>query len=269
MRISKRFLERAKHHFRRYQKILADAQARDVNESDTVVIVSDMLADLFGYDKYADVTTEFCIRSTFCDLAIKLNGELRFLIEVKSIGTDLKDNHLRQAVDYGAKQGTEWVILTNGAVWQAHRIRFEKPIESDQVFSVDLLDPSAKTADLVATLFLLSREACQGSEIGKYWLYKEATSRFVLAQLLLDEDILRQLRRELRAISTDVKVTIDELRNLVRSEVVKRELLEGEKASQAEAIVKRAARRQARVKTEATKEHAISAPAAAAAPVVD
>lgn len=86
MRISKRFLDRAKQHLRRYQKILKDAQARDVNESDTVVIVSDMLADLFGYDKYSDVTTEFCIRSTFCDVAIKLNGELRFLIEVKSIG---------------------------------------------------------------------------------------------------------------------------------------------------------------------------------------
>src|SRR5262245_26521645 len=55
IRISKRFLDRAKQHLRRYQKILTDAQARDVNESDTVVIVSDMLADLFGYDKYADV----------------------------------------------------------------------------------------------------------------------------------------------------------------------------------------------------------------------
>jgi len=250
MRVSKRFLDRAKHHLRRYQRILADAQSRDVNESDTVVIVSDMLADLFGYDKYADLTTEFCIRSTFCDLAIKLNGELRFLIEVKSIGTDLKENHLRQAVDYGAKQGTEWIVLTNGAEWQAHRIRFEQPIQSDQVFTVNLLDPATKTADAVAKLYLLSKEAAGNTEIGRYWTQKEATSRFVLAQLFLDDDILRTLRRELRAISSDVKVSVDDLRELVRNEVVKRELLEGEKAAQAQSVVKRAARRQARARSQ-------------------
>ena len=259
MRISKRFLDRAKQHLRRYQRILADAQARDVNESDTVVIVSDMLADLFGYDKYSELTTEFCIRSTFCDLAVKLNGELRFLIEVKSIGTDLKDNHLRQAIDYGAKQGTEWIVLTNGAEWQAHRIRFEQPIQSDEVFRINLLDPDTKTGDLVDRLSLLSREAASTTEIGKYWVQKEATSRFVLAQLLLDEDVLRMLRRELRAISSDVKISVDELRDLVRNEVVKRELLEGDKAAQAQAVVRRAARRQARIKA-VTGEQPVQAP---------
>jgi len=252
IRISKRFLDRAKKHLRHYQRILGEAQSRDVNESDTVVIVSDMLADIFGYDKYADVTTEFCIRSTFCDLAVKVNGQARFLIEVKSIGTDLKANHLRQAVDYGAKQGTEWVILTNGAIWQAHRIKFDKPIDSDEVFTLDLLDPSVKTAELLIKLHLLSKEASSNAEIGKYWMQKEATSRFVLAQLFMDDDILRTLRRELRAISSDVKVSVEDLRDLVRNEVIKRELLEGDKAASAEALVRKAARRQARAKSVTT-----------------
>jgi hypothetical protein len=38
---------------KRFQPILASAQSRDVNESDTSIIVTDLLADLFGYDKTA------------------------------------------------------------------------------------------------------------------------------------------------------------------------------------------------------------------------
>src|SRR4051812_3798286 len=36
---------------KRFQPILTSAKARDVNEADTVVIVVDLLAELYGYDK--------------------------------------------------------------------------------------------------------------------------------------------------------------------------------------------------------------------------
>lgn len=67
-----RFSERARSALRRFQRVLESARKRDVNESDTSVIVKDMLSDLLGYDKYEDVTTEVAVRSTFCDLAIKV-----------------------------------------------------------------------------------------------------------------------------------------------------------------------------------------------------
>jgi hypothetical protein len=40
-----------------------------------------MLAGVFGYDKYSEVTSEFAIRGTYCDLAIKIDGALKTLIE--------------------------------------------------------------------------------------------------------------------------------------------------------------------------------------------
>ena len=61
------------------QPILASAKARDVGEADTVTVIKDMLADVFGYDKYTDVTSEHAIRGTFCDLAIKVDGHLQTL----------------------------------------------------------------------------------------------------------------------------------------------------------------------------------------------
>jgi hypothetical protein len=36
---------------KKFQPIVASAKARDVNESDTVVIVTDLLHEIFGYDK--------------------------------------------------------------------------------------------------------------------------------------------------------------------------------------------------------------------------
>lgn len=59
---------------KRFQPILAAAKSRDVGESDTVTIVVDILADIFGYDKYSEITSEHAIRGTYCDLATKLDG---------------------------------------------------------------------------------------------------------------------------------------------------------------------------------------------------
>ena len=55
-----------------YQKVLENALTRDVNESDTVTIITDILSDVFGFDKYTEITSEQQIRGTFCDLAIVL-----------------------------------------------------------------------------------------------------------------------------------------------------------------------------------------------------
>src|SRR5215472_9446229 len=100
-------VERIREGLKRFQPILTSAKARDVNESDTVVIVGDMLQAVFGYDKYSEITSEHMIRGTFCDLAIKLDGKIAFLLEAKAIGIDLKDQHVKQAVDYAANQGVE------------------------------------------------------------------------------------------------------------------------------------------------------------------
>jgi type I restriction and modification enzyme subunit R-like protein len=230
-----------------------------VGESDTVVIATDFLADVLGYDKYGEITAEFVIRSTFCDLAIKTNSQLRFLIEVKAIGTELKENHLRQAVDYGANQGAEWVLLTNGAAWRAYRIRFEQPVSHDLVFELDLLDEDCKTSDLVRMLYLISREAVGGEAIDRYWRQKEATSRFVIGQLLLSPPLLTALRRELRRLAPGIPVTDEALSELLELEVLKRDVLEGDKAVASAKRVRRATRKRARERAADTEEAQVSA----------
>jgi len=104
MGISARVTERISTQLKKYQTVLAEAKDRDISESDTVVIVVDMLADVLGYKKYTEITTEHSVRGTYVDLAVKVGNDVRFLIEAKAIGVSLKENHVKQAVDYGANQ---------------------------------------------------------------------------------------------------------------------------------------------------------------------
>src|SRR3990172_8243335 len=143
--ISKKVVERIAQQLKKYQSVLADAQNRDISESDTVVIIGDMLSDMLGYKKYTEITTEFTIRGTFVDLAVKVGNDVRFLIEAKAIGVSLKDNHIKQAIDYGANNGIEWVLLTNGVVWQVYKVHFKQPIDHTLIFEMDLLTANPRS----------------------------------------------------------------------------------------------------------------------------
>ncbi len=260
-KIPARVSERLSTGLKRYQPILAAAKARDINESDTVVIVADMLQDIFGYDKYAELTSEFAIRSTYCDLAVKIDGRLVLLVEVKAIGSDLKEPHIKQAVDYAANQGCEWVVLTNGRCWRAYRVHFTKPLQHELVldFTVENLAPK-KDADL-ALLWLLSKEGQAKSGLDEYHAQREALSRFTLGALLMTDTVLGVLRRELRRITPDAKIEESQILEVLMNDVVKREVLDGEKAGVAKKLVARAANRALRT----TKEQ----PAVAAAAATD
>lgn len=137
-----------------FQPILSAAKARDAGEADTSTIVKDLLSEVFGYDKYAEITSEYMIKGSYCDLAIKLEGKLQILIEVKAIGLELKDAHVTQAVNYAANQGLEWVFLTNGAIWRIYRVVFGQPISQELVYECDLLSLSPKNRAQLENLFL-------------------------------------------------------------------------------------------------------------------
>ena len=62
--IPKKILARLVTGIKKFQPILNDAKARDINESDTVVIINDMLSDIFGFDKYSEVTSPEFLNGT-------------------------------------------------------------------------------------------------------------------------------------------------------------------------------------------------------------
>jgi hypothetical protein len=250
MPIPKKVSERLSMGLKRFQPIITAAKARDANESDTSMIITDIMSELFGYDKYSEITRELAIRGTFCDLATKIDGKFQLIIEVKAIGLDLKEAHIKQAVDYASNKGIEWVVLTNGNNWKVFRVVFAKPIDFDMVLDIDLLSLNPKNEAHLESLFLLTKESMIKSGLYAYHDQIQATSKFYLGALILGDTILEAIRRELRRISPDVKVTIDDLRNILMQEVIKREVMEGDKAEEARKKIKKVASKLLKVKKE-------------------
>ncbi|MCC7174090.1 MAG: type I restriction enzyme HsdR N-terminal domain-containing protein [Bryobacterales bacterium] len=239
---------------KRFQPILSAAKSRDAGEADTSTIVKDMLSEVFGYDKYTEITSEFMIKGTYCDLAVKLDGKLRLLVEVKAIGLDLKDAHTKQAVDYAANQGVEWVILTNGAVWRVYRVFFGQPISQEMIFECDLLSLNPKNRAQAESLFLLAREGQSKSVLHDYHARMQAMSRHCLGALILDDVVLDVIRRELRRLSPDIRIDREELRSVLELEVLKREVTEGEKAEEARRKIAKSQARALRVRSKPEEE---------------
>jgi hypothetical protein len=247
MAIPTKVAERLSSGLKRFAPILAAAKSRDVNESDTSMIVTDMLADIYGYDKYSEVTRELAIRGTYCDLATRIDGKFQMLIEVKAIGLELKDAHAKQAVDYAANLGVEWVALTNGQMWKVFRVIFAKPIDAEVVLDIDLLSLNAKNENDLESIHLLTRESMLKSGLYAYHDHLQATNKFYLAAVVLSDPVLETVRRELRRVS-DAKVELIELREALQQEVIKREVIEGDKADGARKKVTKAAGKMLRIR---------------------
>jgi len=228
---------------KKYQPIVARAQDRDINESDTVTIITDIFESVLGYDKFSEITSELAIKKTFCDLAIRLDGEVRLLIEVKAAGIDLKEQHMQQAVNYGSNSGLDWVVLTNGLIWKVYKIIFAKPVDTDFVYEFDFRKLSPKKQGDLEMLYYLTKEAMGKSNknsLEDLHTQKLFVNKFIIGQLLLSEPIANAVRKVLKTMAGEAKVTVEDIQQIIEDEIIKREVLDGDKALEARKKVMKA-----------------------------
>jgi hypothetical protein len=241
---------RIKEALKRFQPVIEQAKSRDVGEADTSTLVKDILAELFGYDKYTEITAEYQIKGTYCDLAIKIEGKLVLLIEVKAVNIDLKESHIKQAVDYAANQGTEWVILTNAQNWLVYKVSFGQPITHELMMTLSFATLSHRDEASMESLFLLTREAQGKSLLADFLQQRQALSRFCVGAVVLSEPVMSAIRRELKRLSPDVRIELEDIQTVLRDEVIKREVLEGDRAVDAKKKISKSAAKPLRVKAE-------------------
>lgn len=221
---------------RKYKKVLEKATLADINESDTVTIIVDMLNDIFGYDKYENITSEYAIKKTFCDLAIKIDGTLKLLIECKAIGLNLKQDFIRQATNYAANEGVEWVLLTNGVKWQIYNIIFAQPVENKLIAEFDFTELSSKNSSDLDLLYFLSIECNKKNSKTTLQDLKEQKSimnRYFIGQLLLEDTLSDCIRKQLRKLCPDLKISNQEVTDIISSGIIKREIIESDDAEDA------------------------------------
>lgn len=208
---------------KRYIKPLEALRARDANEGDTRMVVTDMLCEGLDYDKFKDLTTEYMVKQDFADYGVRIDKQMVAFIEVKRISQKLNERHLRQVLMYAVNEGVEWMVLTNGAVWQAYHLTGGLPVVVDMAFEVDLLGP-ATLAEKTELMFLLHKEALKRRRIDEVWRHRAATEPGALLDVILSGPMLDELRKEVRR-RTGIATTAEALSEVIRTEIVDPKLL--------------------------------------------
>ncbi|MEW5702882.1 MAG: type I restriction enzyme HsdR N-terminal domain-containing protein [Candidatus Zixiibacteriota bacterium] len=172
------------------------AQQDNLNEADTVMRISKFFEDVLGYDALFEISRETHLKGKFVDIAIKIDGVIKLLVEVKAAGVTLRDRHIEQAEAYASRSNYRWVLLTNGVVWNLYHLTFDQGIEYERAFSVDLTVNSLDEA--VERLGLLSKASVRKGEHEKYWEKRTALSPSAIGMCLFQKDVLMLIRREIR-----------------------------------------------------------------------
>lgn len=169
----------------------------DLDESGTRLMINSFLTEVLGFAPIEEVKTEYMIRGTYADYVIKLKGVQHFLVEVKALGIELSEKHLRQAINYGANEGIEWVLLSNGRRFDFYKILFEKPISERKVFSIDLND-SSKLKASVETIQYLHKLSVTHKGLDLLWAKCVALDPTTIAGLLQNKPVINFIKRALK-----------------------------------------------------------------------
>jgi hypothetical protein len=177
-----------------YFKRFLNGSITDLDESGTRIMINHFLTDVLGYIALEEVRTEYMIKGTYADYMVQMNGKRHFLVEVKAFSLNLNDSHLRQAINYGANEGVDWALLTNGKQFDFYKIHFEKPIHQTKVFSVVLNDPgSLKNAAEI--LQFLTKDAVTKGGLDVLWNKSLALTPKSIAKILLCPDVVSMVKK--------------------------------------------------------------------------
>lgn len=198
---------------------LVAARDGNLNEADTVRLINVIFEKVLGYDPFTELSSEVQLKNKYVDMAVKIDGQIRFLLEAKAAGVTLRDRHIEQAQNYASRNNYTWVLLTNGLTWNLYHLTFEEGIEYERAFSVDIQkDGVEKVADCLA---LLHRASVRSGDLDGYWNTRVALSPSSIGSALFSEDVLRQIRRLIRqkeGLLTDIEDLAQGIRDMLTPE---------------------------------------------------
>jgi hypothetical protein len=190
-----------------YKKKFLDKPLGELDESGTRLLINHFLTDMLSYETLSEVKTEYMIKGTYADYVIQIGGKRHFLVEVKALSLNLSSNHLRQSINYGANEGIDFVLLTNGRVFELYKVLFEKPISHELIFSLNLSELS-NVKIIAEQLQYLHKDAVLKKGLEVLWDRHSALSPKNLSKLLFSTEVVKFLQKELKK---KYKIKFDEV----------------------------------------------------------
>lgn len=180
-----------------YRKEFLDGNIKELDESGTRIMINRFLSEVLGYKQLEEIKTEYMIKGTYADYVIQVNKTRHFLVEVKALSFQLSEKHLRQTVNYGANEGIEYALLTNGRNFEFYKIIFEQPISSRLIFAIDLGD-AAGLKNAAGHLQHLHKESVVKNSFKPLWNKCEATDPYNVAGILCSDTALNCIKKLIR-----------------------------------------------------------------------
>ncbi len=213
---------------RRFAAAFKEARERNANESDTVMYLVKFFEDVLGYDPLkGEISKEVAIKDRYCDVALKVEGGVKLLVEAKAAGLKgLQERHIEQAENYSARAGLRWVVLSNGIEWRLYHLTFNEGegIVHDLAFEANLVtDVESDPDGLWAKLGILTRAAMKKDEVEEFWSHKKVLSPSSVVRVLFSEDVLNVIRRELNR-EAPARLDIEDVFKAVRDVLSKESL---------------------------------------------
>lgn len=180
-----------------YKKRFLIKKYENLDEASTRLMVNSFLVDILGYIEFEEIKTEYRIAGEYADYVIQIGRKKHFIIEVKSAQIDLTEKHLRQATNYAANEGIDWVLLTNGNSVALYRVIFNKPISSKKVFEYNIAKES-NLKKIASDVSFLTKKSVTSKKLDKYWERFEVVEPAGLSKLLYNKDVVSAIRRSMK-----------------------------------------------------------------------
>lgn len=189
--------------------MLIEARDERLNEADTVHRICHFFDKVLGYDPLRDIGREAEMKGKYVDVTVKIDNQVRLLVEAKAAGVRLRDRHIDQAQAYASRNNYQWVLLTNGVDWNLYHLTFEEGIEYERAFTVSL-DAEAGFEEAAARLGLLHKKSLSRGQLDEYWEKSTALAASSIGRALFQEKTLMRIRREIRR-DTGILIDIEDL----------------------------------------------------------
>jgi hypothetical protein len=135
-----------------------------------------------------------------------------------------------------------------------YKIKFGKPIDKELVSEFSLLTINPKTDKELETLFVISKDGQEKSIIEDFYSSIQVKNKFTIGCLLNSPEVHALVRRTMRKLFDDVKISEQEIADIMANDIIKREIIDSEDSKKAKKEIDRIYKKLERIKENEIQE---------------